>query len=471
MSEADSNNLDAANSPQTEPEVASESNMVEENLALVKLPAASQDSSDESDAHQERDSWIEVLDNGLATVSAAELSKLFDLLQDLRDANNHLVVQVEQLSHGLANCQDELHWYKERSTAVETILNDQNQQLASAEEQLHSLFQELEASHQTASRQQILMETYKTQLEISQERIAQLERECAIIQTKFNDQAYQLLQSETQGRELRARLTRQQRQTLEYKVALEKYLQAQVPSIEALPSNLAANIEESEQANTPQSFFPKAQPIRPWSADPDLFNESTNPWDEPYPSYESDYGDWSSYDFLRSQPSESDTDPEISEEDTTPVTPEVNSFEAQLDNVLQRFFDSQAHSSVNQPTPPPTQSENLDDSNNEAVDIYWEAAEATFEDEAEYTEDEEYDEYDEYEEYDEEAVVDTSYFHNSQENKQQTPHLEPEPEESPQPTPPPIPNANWPSPLIKPSRPPQERTKSRSIQLPTFPPK
>jgi len=63
-----------------------------------------------------------------------------------------------------------------------------------AQDQVRSLFHELEASHKTAQRQEILIETLTAQLESSQERVAQLERECS--PRYYNEQSHQLVQTE-----------------------------------------------------------------------------------------------------------------------------------------------------------------------------------------------------------------------------------------------------------------------------------
>ncbi|NEN98308.1 MAG: hypothetical protein F6K50_23155 [Moorea sp. SIO3I7] len=68
-------------------------------------------------------------------------------------------------------------------------------------------------------------------------------------------------------RELRTRLYRQQQQTLQFKVALEKCLE--MPASE----NSVLQQQESRSIIAQQSLLQKAQAIRPWSADPELFAE------------------------------------------------------------------------------------------------------------------------------------------------------------------------------------------------------
>jgi hypothetical protein len=148
-------------------------------------------------------------------------------------------------------------------------------ELAAAQARVSQLFHELELSHQAAQRQQILVETLNEQLSISQERIAQLERDCALTQQRHNEQVQQRLQAENLCRDLRMRLHRQQQQTLQFKVALEKCLEMPTPAnptASAMPSAMPIDLDPSlmsamatENAH-PQTLVIQSQPVKPWSA-------------------------------------------------------------------------------------------------------------------------------------------------------------------------------------------------------------
>ena len=109
------------------------------------------------------------------------------------------------------------------------MLKQHTHELNAAQAQIQSLFEQLESSAQNLQRQESLAESYRGQLELNQQRLAQLERECALIQGKYSEQTRLLSQSENACRELRTRLKRQQRQTLQFKAALEKSLETSVP--------------------------------------------------------------------------------------------------------------------------------------------------------------------------------------------------------------------------------------------------
>lgn len=146
----------------------------------------------------------------------------------------------------------------EQAEAVQT-------QLITAQEQLSRLFQELELSHQAAQRQQILVETLTEQLESSQERIAELERDCATAQQRYNEQVQQRLQAESDCRDLRIRLNRQQQHTLQFKVALEKCLEMPSPVGRAVASNSLLPTEADPLLNEAIAS-PQNSPVQPWSA-------------------------------------------------------------------------------------------------------------------------------------------------------------------------------------------------------------
>ncbi len=193
----------------------------------------------------------------------------FALAQKMRQRNRRLLDQVTQLRAALREKQEELHSELVRSQQRDSLLAQQAEELNTLHDQLTRMFQALESSHQAAQRQQILIETLSEQLQSSQERIAQLERECALTQQRYNEQSHQLLQAANTCQELRTRLHRQQQQTMQFKVALEKSLE--MPTSSAMPQQ-----SPHRSPHPTSSVFPKTQPIQPWSAEPGLLKEKSN---------------------------------------------------------------------------------------------------------------------------------------------------------------------------------------------------
>ncbi|NJN87177.1 MAG: hypothetical protein HC881_13870 [Leptolyngbyaceae cyanobacterium SL_7_1] len=136
--------------------------------------------------------------------------------------------------------------------------------------QFTKLTNELEFTRQKDKRQQILLETLKGQLETSQERVAQLERECTLTQQRYNEQLQLLNQRENDCRDLRSRLQRQQRYTLQFKAALEKCLEVPPPNYDSAAEAIdraMVQIPTWYQADQlSPMLLPKGQTIQPWSS-------------------------------------------------------------------------------------------------------------------------------------------------------------------------------------------------------------
>jgi hypothetical protein len=157
-----------------------------------------------------------------ADAEVPQVAELIHLIQELNQCNTLLLDRVAQLEAALEQAQME--------QPPDTATSDAP--LAETQAQVAQLMSQLELTHQTSQRQQILVETLTGQIESSQERIAQLERECALVQQRCSDQAQQLMESENTCRDLRSRLQRQQRYTLQFKAALDKCLDVPTPSYE-----------------------------------------------------------------------------------------------------------------------------------------------------------------------------------------------------------------------------------------------
>jgi len=208
-----------------------------------------------------------------------EIADLIALIQELNQCNDVLLDRVSQLEESLERShKDQISQANGQPQVSDVSQADSgrvNQELIAAQAEIAQLSNDLEFAQQTNQRQQILLETLTGQLEVSQERVAQLERECALTQQRYSEQSHQLTQSENSCRDLHARLQRQQRYTLQFKAALEKCLEVPPPSYEAKEQAVEA-IADSSQDNdtlTPQSFLPRAKRIQPWSAQPQFLSD------------------------------------------------------------------------------------------------------------------------------------------------------------------------------------------------------
>jgi hypothetical protein len=286
----------------------------------------------EADSQPTPGDWVTEPDGEKQTEINSEFQQLLRLNQELRQANDDLYQQVETLTSKLSESEKALQLQKKRSGVTESILKDQAQEVSATQEQIQSLYQQLDTSQQNVQRQEALIETYKSQLEFSQQRLAQLERECALLQSHHQEQSQHLLHSENACKELRTRLMRQQRQTLQFKAALEKCLETSIPSEEDNKNGNQSHQHTSRQSHHLRKFkslLANAQPIKPWSADDeegdtigDIWNDSPNvasPWQEES-NFESHRGNSSSH-----------------------------SLEEQIDSVIQMFFNSQTETNPETP--------------------------------------------------------------------------------------------------------------------------
>ncbi|MBD2384870.1 hypothetical protein [Cylindrospermum sp. FACHB-282] len=373
MNEADTLNngtvietVNSANSPQSEQascpfySVVPHEHKTVKNLPLLK-PATSQDYETtvvEIGEDTTEQDWVAEPEMDSQAVIDSEFQQLLALNQELSTANSKLYEQVEQLKNDLTESEKVFQWQKTRFSVTESMLNQQTQELAAAQEQIKSLFQQLETAVQTVQHQEIFIETFKGQLLISQQRLALLERECSLLQSNYSDQSVHLSQSENTCRELRTRLMRQQRQTLQFKAALEKCLDTPVPSYDTLddtanhPHDIACG--QSRFSRKARSLFPNAQPIKPWSAEPESVSDHVdNSWGEsstpppsrknhPAPAPSSPWN-WSNQE-VEPIPAQSAAAPKIEDSPTTPadvLASGSTNLGQQLDSLIQMFFVSQ----------------------------------------------------------------------------------------------------------------------------------
>jgi hypothetical protein len=408
--------------------------------------------------------WVAEPEKEKEALIDSEFKQLLALNEELRSANNDLYEQVEGLRTALSESETALQWQKKRSAVAEAMLNQQTQELTAAQEQIKSLFQQLETALQTVQNQETVMENYKAQLEINQQRLALLERECTLIQTKYNEQSHQLLQSENSCRELRTRLMRQQRQTLQFKAALEKCLETPpVPSSDSTDIHADANDVGSRQVRNyrrTHSLVPNQQPIQPWSGELDSACEDTgsfwvesasstpHTWDNPTSGQLSTADTPSPESTSTSE--QANTNPEIDDE-TVPETVSSSdslSLDEQVENLIQLFFAAQTTSAS------PFSVENTEDmentnSDDEVVTPIWETVATPVEDTEEPI-----------------IVISPSADTDSEENEDFWLDVSPLPPSLSESTE----SDKSPSPVVYPERPPKGRKSLASVELPNFRP-
>lgn len=194
--------------------------------------------------------------------------------------NQDLTDRVVELEIALAHCQKTLQ-------EQETLIHQQTQDLKTAQKQVTRLFSKLELAHQILQQQEVMAESLKSQWHQSQLRLAEMERECALTQQRYNDSCHQLMLSENMCRELRSRLHRQQRHTLQFKTALERCLEMTVGKDMRDNQNHFTNPLPTLNSDLLNSSL-HTSPVRPWSAPP----ESSTETDPALPHTTSEQEEW-----------------------------------------------------------------------------------------------------------------------------------------------------------------------------------
>lgn len=198
-------------------------------------------------------------------------AELLQLIQDLNQCNDALLRRVAELEEALERSQTALQIEVERSqqnqsasaAEAQVIITQQQQQVA-------QLLSELDMANDAVRRTSIHNETLQADLDTTRQRVAQLERECTLLQQRFTEKNTTLAQAEATCRDLRSRLQRQQHYTLQFKAALEKCLDMASHRPSATTESRGAEIAAAEppQVARPQPVaMPRAQQIQPWSAD------------------------------------------------------------------------------------------------------------------------------------------------------------------------------------------------------------
>lgn len=189
--------------------------------------------------------------------SSQRETELLSLVRDLNECNDVLLAKVSQLEESL-----------ERSQAALQAEIDRSGVPASGDREIVQLVTEIEQSKQALQHQHILNETLQAELSTLRERTNHLETEHSTLVRQTTEQSQELLQANANCRDLRARLQRQQRYTLQFKAALEKCLTMSPEVANQAPGNFS---------KAGVMAMPKTDEIRPWespvgykAADPQL---------------------------------------------------------------------------------------------------------------------------------------------------------------------------------------------------------
>lgn len=104
------------------------------------------------------------------------------------------------------------------------LIEEQNQKIEALDLKITHYEEKIAQKDQQHQKQKSIFDGVNTELKKTQQLAAGLERECSLLQDKYNEIQHQLKQKEKENKELQIRLQRQQRYNTQYKAALDQYL-------------------------------------------------------------------------------------------------------------------------------------------------------------------------------------------------------------------------------------------------------
>jgi chromosome segregation ATPase len=164
----------------------------------------------------------------------------FEIAHQLEEQNQELNATIMRLEQELLESRRQLEEQIARSQINEKAFSQQAEELKIERKQITHLTKQLNAY---------------------QQQVAQLEREYAFLQEDCNDKTQKLLTMEKSLGELWSRLHRQQRYTLEYKAALEEYLDIEGDrtgrsgKTERVIANNSSNLSSNSSRRASQEFW------------------------------------------------------------------------------------------------------------------------------------------------------------------------------------------------------------------------
>ena len=170
------------------------------------------------------------------------------LAHKLREHNRKLYKQVFRLEQDLAEITNKYNKYVEKCKSNDLLMAHQAEEIKNDRESIALFSQQLANQRQEADNKEIVIEQLSQKYELSQKQTAQLERECTLLQEKYNNQAYELANKEKENQELKSELERQQQIILEYEARQKRESEAKT----------------SNKTNSHKNY-PHNRYIQPWS--------------------------------------------------------------------------------------------------------------------------------------------------------------------------------------------------------------
>ncbi len=252
MSEANNN---ANNSFDSESISANQSDRIKQQQELVKNVSESEAKDNQLLSEQISDSAAAQTENNLSTVNTEDSAQKMNwqrVAHKLREYNRKLLKKVFRLEQELAEIDNKFNKYIEKSQSSDLLLAHQAEEIENYQEQIALLSQQLNSSQQQIDGQETIIKQLSEQHELAQKQTAQLERECTLLQEKYNHKAFELVAKEQESQELQIQLSQQQRYAIQRDAELKRYQEK-------------AQASRQGKAISRHQNYPHNRYIQPWS--------------------------------------------------------------------------------------------------------------------------------------------------------------------------------------------------------------
>ena len=183
-------------------------------------------------------------DNGKPEQPSTPKMDWQQIAHKLREYNRKLHKKVFRLEQQLAEVDNKFNKHVEKSRSSDLLLAQQAEEIENYQEHISTVNRELANSQQQIDSQSATIATLSEQHELSQKQAAKLERDCTLLQEKYNNKSYELNAKEQENQDLQTQLSQLQAHALQREAELKRY---------------------KEKASSHQRNYPHNKYIQPWS--------------------------------------------------------------------------------------------------------------------------------------------------------------------------------------------------------------
>lgn len=168
----------------------------------------------------------------------------------IRKQNQELKEKTDQLETVIEEQKNQIKVHVIKNQDQNNLTEEQHQKIETFDIKINNYEDKLTKKNQQYQKQKLIVDDVNSELKKMQQLAAGLERECSLLQDKYNETQHQLKQKEKENKELQTRLQRQQRYNSQYKAALDQYLTASP----AIPSDVSSLGIESWAKDQPDNL-------------------------------------------------------------------------------------------------------------------------------------------------------------------------------------------------------------------------